>query len=104
MGWRLRMVIKDVSGKKLTLGKTMLSEAPFVNGYAVRFTELRRAVREEGVWWNELRLIDVNPALRHEDGYDFVTSINTAERRLGCREFDARTWAKIMRAAGIRKK
>lgn len=100
------MIIKDIVGHELTLDKKFLSEAPFLDGYAVSLREIRARFKEAKAASNkiaDLNLLDTDMLTDRAFGdRDFLTSINFATLEIGCRMFDKKTFNKILRAAGAK--
>lgn len=92
-------LIKDLEGSTLRLTKTTLTE---VNGYEVGPFRLRLSVLKGRSW--DGYIYATAEGLRKPDGFQRPVkrasiSINYTGRRIGCKTFDEKTFAKILKAA-----
>lgn len=99
------MIVKDIEGKCLTLTKRFLNEAPFRSGHAVKLSEIKRRVNQahkknaNGV---PVYLLDCEYLKnRGKEERDWVGSIYFHGYSIGCRQFDFKTFYKILKASGI---
>jgi hypothetical protein len=102
------VIIRDVSGKKLQLSDEILSEVESINHFYVFLREFRLP-RELPTGklltygsgrgrWAQLRTSD------DPDGGNWcVIPMLVKKRKVGCREFDPKTFAHILKAAGIKR-
>jgi hypothetical protein len=92
------MIIKDTRGDKLELSKTRLTQ--ITGGYSftcfLRLKNLRAAVNADDDW---VLIEFVHPL--PGDG-PFSCSLNIPKRIIGCCRFSPVTFAKILKAAGVK--
>lgn len=101
-------VIRDVKGGTLNLGKVWLTEVTgMVNvgeRWKVRLTELPKAIKS-GKGFNrpilKLHLVESNYRPEHVGKLVGGCSVFPGEFAIGCRTFDEKTFARILKAAGV---
>lgn len=91
------MIIEDLKGKKYEISKTRIRELPLVAlSRYVLFSELRASLSEKS---RDTPVRYRGESTEPEPNY----LMDLGPTNLGCREFSPEVFAKILKAAGVRK-
>lgn len=95
-------IVKDLKGGTLRLTRTKLVELTGQTGFSkwtLELSELKSPRLVNGCLW-----VDIHRPCVFDGANDIVTCVMCAPKnhKIGCRTFSARTFNKIMRAAGVK--